>query len=136
MMIRFDNCHEVLALDILNPAIMKRFIAYVLVLLYLVFSGCTETGVELRLENQSPIDFDQISVNNISFGSLYANETTHYIMFENIYDEEFISIDVDGKILQLIPEDFDEEEFRNSGRFKFVITLIDLEKIAVNRLAE
>ncbi len=98
--------------------------------------SCSDTGVELRLENQSPIDFDQISVNNVSFGSLYADQTSEYMMFENIYDEEFIKIDIDGKTLQLIPEDFDEEEFRNSGRFKFVITLIDLEKISVDRLTE
>ena len=104
--------------------------------LCLAFMSCSDTGVELRLENQSPIDFDQISVNNVSFGSLYADQTSEYMMFENIYDEEFIKIDIDGKTLQLIPEDFDEEEFRNSGRFKFVITLIDLEKISVDRLTE
>ena len=115
---------------------MNLKISILMVIVCLLLSSCFDTGVLLRLENQSPKDFDQISVNNISFGSLYANQTTDYVMFENIYDEEFISIDIDGKVLQLIPEDFDEEEFRNSGRFKFVITLIDLEKISVNRLTE
>ena len=115
---------------------MNRIFSSVLALLCLVLASCSDTGVELRLENQSPIDFDQIAVNNISFGSLRANETSNYVMFENIYDEEFVRINVDGKVLQLIPEDFDEEEFRNSGRYKFVITLIDLEQIEINRLSE
>jgi len=109
---------------------------FVLSLTFLLCASCTESGVELRLENKSNLDFDRISVNNVSFGSLKSKETSNYLPFENIYDQEFIKIEIDGKVLKLVPEDFDEEEYRNSGRFKYIINLVGQEKIQVERLTE
>lgn len=115
---------------------MNKYTVSVVSVVLFILCSCTQHGVELRLENQSTLDFDQISVNNVSFGSLGSMEVSDYMPFENIYDQEFIQINIDGRIIKLVPEDFNEEEYRNSGRYKYVIDLLGLNEISVERLTE
>lgn len=86
--------------------------------------SCQEYGVELRLENASQLDFDDISVNNVSFGPLSAKAVSDYLPFENIYSSEFIQVEIDGEVLKLVPDTFNKDENFNTGRYKFVVDIM------------
>ena len=93
-------------------------------LLLLAFVSCQELGVELRIENVSNFHFDDVSVNNVSFGPLGANQVSEYLPFENIYSSEFIQVNMDGQVLKLVPDSFNKEEYFNTGRYKFEVDII------------
>ncbi len=94
-------------------------------MLMLCLFSCQEYGIQLRVENASPFSFDKISVNNVSFGSLESYQISRYLPFESIYKSEFISVEIGDQTLKLIPETFNEEEYYNTGNFKFVVDILN-----------
>ncbi len=93
--------------------------AFVTALFMLV--GCREYGIQLRIENGSQHVFEQVTVNNVSFGSLAPNEVSTYIPFESIYESEFVEVIVNSRAYRLVPEQYNIDEFYDSGNFKYVI---------------
>lgn len=86
--------------------------------------GCQEYGVQLRVENISDFNFDKISVNNVPFGPLEKQQITKYLPFENIYEAEFVEVQIGDRTLKVIPEEFDETKFYNTGNYKYVIDVV------------
>ena len=99
---------------------------------FIVFAGCQEYGVQVRVQNASNTQFDRISINNVSFGPLAAKETSSYMPFENIYEKEFIEVIVDGKPIKLIPEDFKADQYYDSGNYKFTVDLFQKKWLLVS----
>jgi len=91
----------------------------------LLLVGCQEqTGIQLRIENASDIPFDEVLVNNVTFGALEANEVSAYLDFEYIYVKEYVKVIIDGRAIELIPEDFNKEDYHSDGSYKYVIDIL------------
>lgn len=103
---------------------MNILIRVTTVLCILLLMSCQEYGVELRIENASTLTYDQVSVNNVSFGSLAPNAISEYLPFESIYSSEFIKVEIGDEVLKLVPDTFNKEEFYQTGKYKFVVDII------------
>lgn len=103
---------------------MNYLIRTVVLFVFLGFIGCTEDpGIQLRIENISNTNFDKISVNNISFGSLEADAISPYTSFESISDTEFVEIIAGEKTYKFIPETYKGAEFYSKGNYRYTIDL-------------
>ena len=102
-------------------------LAKLIPLLFLILcSGCLEQpGVLVRIKNVSAYRFDDISINNVSFGQLDPQITSHYLPFESINENEFIVVRVEDRTFQLLPEHFETQEFYSNGKFKYVLNLTE-----------
>ncbi len=89
-----------------------------------LFSCQEQTGIQLRIENASNLRFDEVLVNNVSYGALEANEVSAYLDFEYIYTKEYVKVVIGSKVIELIPEDFRKEDYRNDGSYKYVIDIL------------
>lgn len=91
----------------------------------LLLIGCQEqTGIQLRIENASDFRFDEVLVNNVSYGALDANEVSAYLDFEYIYTKEYVKVVIGSRVIELIPEDFRKEDYHNDGSYKYVIDIL------------
>ncbi len=102
----------------------------------LLFIGCGEYGVQLRIQNNSQFDFQDVSVNNVSFGPLNQDAQSKYLPFESIYEREFVQVVINDKVLKLIPEDFDESEYKSTGDYTYMIDIINEKYISLNFKSE
>ena len=103
---------------------MNKTLVIAVCAILLMLTGCEEYGVQLRIQNNSKFDFEDISVNNVSFGALSQNDKSHYLPFENIYEKEYVQVVINDKVLKLVPEEFDPTEFRTSGDYTYVIDIL------------
>lgn len=116
---------------------MNVFRKTVISLLFLVLLSCQETtGIQLRVENSSDFTYDNVSVNNISFGSLEPNEVSDYIPFENIYKSEFVEVIINGEKLQFVPEEFQSDEFYDQGKYKYMVDIVHKKWLSVKFVEE
>ena len=105
---------------------MNHLSKLLLFFLIALFSGCLDQpGVLVRIKNVSVYRFDDISINNVSYGSLDPQITSHYLPFESINENEYIVVKVEDVTFQLLPEHFETQEFYSSGKFKYVLNLTE-----------
>lgn len=100
--------------------------------LLILLTSCEEYGVQLRIQNNSQFDFEEVSVNNVSFGPLTKDAQSHYLPFENIYEREYVQVVINDKVLKMIPEGFNQAEYRNTGDYTYVIDIINEKYISLN----
>lgn len=103
-----------------------------IIALILLLTSCEEYGVQLRIQNNSQFDFEEVSVNNVSFGPLDQDAKSQYLPFENIYEKEFVQVVINDKVLKLIPEEFKEEEYKSTGDYTYVIDIVNEKYISLN----
>jgi hypothetical protein len=105
---------------------MTRFaILFILAITLLSQTACTEiSGIEVRIKNTSDKRFDDIRINNISFGALDQNEITGYMSLENLYQREFIEAVVEGQSIKLVPEISNLGELYTSGQYRYDVDVL------------
>ena len=90
-----------------------------------MFVQCeTPTGVDLRIKNTSKTVFEDIRVNNVSFGSLSPGETSSYMPFENIYAQEYIEVITEGQSIKMIPEDYMDKPVYHEGKYRYDVDIL------------
>ncbi len=110
---------------------MNKIVWLALCVVLILLTSCEEYGVQLRIENRSQFDFQEVSVNNVSFGAVEKSKQSQYLPFENLYSKEFVQVVINDKVLKFIPEQFDQEDFRSSGDYTYSLDIIDQKYISL-----
>lgn len=106
-------------------------------LLFLFLLSCQEEyGVQVRIENSSEYAFQEVSLNNVPFGSLQPNEVSNYVPFEAIYETEYIRVITSDREFKIIPENFESDNVYQNGNFKFSINISQNENLTIAFSAE
>lgn len=108
---------------------MKILISFLLILSLV---GCSDdsgfdTGVGLRIVNQSSVDFDNVLVSSggagQNFGPLKSGRTSEYLNYESIYRYGYILIDAGDKQYVLQPIDYVGEKKYEKGDFSYLVNI-------------
>ena len=101
-----------------------------------IMSCQEEYGIHLRIENSSKLDFQEVLVNNVSFGSLKTFEVSSYVPFENIYESEYIKVVTGDRAYQVIPEGYDRKALYESGNYKYILDIDANDKLRIQFVLE
>jgi hypothetical protein len=97
-----------------------------------VLSACTGTfgpggSVEIRIANQSDVDFDVVIVGfpygQEEYGAVSAGGVTGYREVENAYRYAYVEVHVDGDTFVLQPVDYVGEVLLPPGRYTYALDL-------------
>ncbi len=75
--------------------------------------------VKIRLANISEVRFENVTYNDVNFGSLEPGEKTEYKTFENQYSYGKVDITINDKQFGWIPIDFVGEKLLENGNYTF-----------------
>ena len=116
---------------------MNNITKILLGMLFLILMSCQEEyGVQVRIENSSDFTFQEVSINNVPFGTLKPNEVSGYVPFEAIYETEYIQVFSDDKEYKIIPENFDSDNVYQTGSFKFSLDITQSDNLTISFSAE
>lgn len=94
--------------------------------LSLVLSGVfTGYATEIRVRNDSTIDFKDVVVGGKNYGDIKRGATTDYQTWEKAYRYSSVSLLADSKPLKVQPEDYVGESPLGDGHFTYVLTIQD-----------
>ena len=102
-------------------------LAIVAIMLIIVFGSCSKNSgeVQLRIENNSSFDFDDVQLNPGSdkkeIGPIKAGKKSVYHNFETAYRYGYISLNIQGNTLTLQPIDYVGETPLGPGKYTYVV---------------
>lgn len=80
----------------------------------------TQTNqVNIRLANNSELQFENATYNDANFGDIEPDEVTEYKVFENQYSYGKVDITINGEQFGWVPIDFVGEELLENGNYTF-----------------
>lgn len=86
-----------------------------------------DNGVFIRVRNNSDLIFDQVTVITGNregfFGTIDPRQNSDYVEFENAFKYASVYLRIDGKPLQLIPNDYSGETSLRDGYYTYRIGL-------------
>jgi len=85
--------------------------------------GCYAT--DIRIRNDSNIDFKDVIVGNKKYGDIKHGQATDYQYWDHAYGYAFVSLFAGSKPKKIQPIDFDGEKFLGEGKFTYVLMLTD-----------
>lgn len=97
-----------------------------------VFFGCgavdgEENGVFIRVRNNSDLTFQQVTVSTGNregfFGEIDPRQNSDYVKFEHAFRYASVFLRIEGKPLQLIPNDYTGETPLRDGYYTYRIGL-------------
>lgn len=100
-------------------------------LLFVCLMSCQEYGVQVRIENNSSVDFEEVTINNVPFGPLKSAEISPYVPFEYVYEREFIEVTMESKVYRIIPEGYDSANFYDQGNYRFVVDVTETNQLTL-----
>ncbi len=75
--------------------------------------------VNIRLENNSDLRFENATYNSVNFGDIEPGERTEYKTFENQYSYGKVDITINGEEFGWVPIDFVGEGLLENGNYTF-----------------
>jgi len=94
--------------------------------LALVLSGVfTGFATEIRVRNDSTIDFKNVVVGGKKYGDIKRGAVTDYQTWEKAYRYSLVTLLADSKPLKIQPEDYVGESQLGNGHFTYVLTIQD-----------
>ena len=93
-------------------------------LLFALFAFSSHAS-EIRVRNDSKVDFKNVVVGSKKYGDIKQGATTDYQTWKTAYRYSSVSLLADSKPLKLQPEDYVGETPLGDGHFTFVITIKD-----------
>ncbi|CAL2064471.1 hypothetical protein [Tenacibaculum sp. 190524A05c] len=113
---------------------MKKLIS---ILFLLFIMSCSErentTEILIRLKNNSSVNFDKSSFNNVEFGKLAPDETSNYQSFEVAYHYGLVSIVIEGQEYGWIPIDYVGETPLKPGKYTFEYSFDTVNKVLTDK---
>jgi hypothetical protein len=87
--------------------------------------GLTGYTTEIRVRNDSTIDFKNVVVGGKNYGDIKRGAATDYQTWEKAYRYSLVSLLADSKPLKIQPEDYVGESQLGDGQFAYVLTIQD-----------
>src|SRR3954467_1852601 len=95
-------------------------------LLFLLTSiALTCLATEIRVRNDSRVDFTNVVAGEKKYGDIQQGATTDYQTWKRAYRYAFVSLLADSKLLKFQPQDYVGEIPLGDGRFTYVLTIQD-----------
>jgi hypothetical protein len=82
-------------------------------------------ATEMRVRNDSKVDFKNVVVGGKKYGDIKQGATTDYQTWKTAYRYSSVSLLADSKPLKIQPEDYVGETPLGGGHFTFVLTIKD-----------
>ncbi len=80
-------------------------------------------ATEIRVRNDSKIDFENVVVGGKKYGDIKRGAATDYQTWERAYRYSLVSLLADSKPLKIQPEDYVGETQLGNGHFTYVLTI-------------
>jgi hypothetical protein len=82
-------------------------------------------ATEIRVRNDSKIDFENVIVGGKNYGDIKRGAVTDYQTWEKAYGYSLVSLLADSKPLKFQPDDYVGEAQLGDGHFTYVLTIQD-----------
>jgi hypothetical protein len=80
-------------------------------------------ATEIRVRNDSDVDFKDVVVGGKKYGDIKPHATTDYQTWETAYRYSSVMLIADSKLMQLQPIDYVGEQELGVGHFTYVLTV-------------
>jgi hypothetical protein len=80
-------------------------------------------ATDIRVRNDSKVDFKNVVVGNKKYGDIKRGEATDYQYWDQAYPYAYVSLTAASKQQIIQPRDFVGEKLLGKGKFTYVLTL-------------